>query len=156
MALEHFTAVIANQLLGNPRHLKHADPQSAALWRWHSIEEIEHKGVAYDTWLFATRDWPRWKRWLVKARVMLKVTRNFFVERTQGALILLAQDGIKGPRAWAGLFWFAMVSPGMFRKILGAWIRFFLPGFHPWNQDDRALIETAERQLPQPLAPQPA
>ena len=74
---------------------------------------------------------------------MLKVTRNFFVERTQGALILLAQDGIKGPRAWAGLFWFAMVSPGMFRKILGAWIRFFLPGFHPWNQDDRKLI--AER-----------
>ncbi|HMJ93398.1 MAG TPA: metal-dependent hydrolase [Allosphingosinicella sp.] len=156
MALEHFTAVIAHQLLGNPRHLKGADPQSAALWRWHSIEEIEHKGVAFDTWLFATRDWPRWKRWLVKSRVMLKVTRNFFVERTQGALILLAQDGIKGPRAWAGLFWFAMVSPGMFRKILGAWIRFFLPGFHPWNQDDRSLIATAERQLPPALAAQPA
>ena len=62
MALEHFTAVIAHQLLGNPRHLKDADPQSAALWRWHSMEEIEHKGVAFDTWLFATRDWPRWKR----------------------------------------------------------------------------------------------
>ena len=156
MALEHFTAVIAHQLLGNPRHLKGADPQSAALWRWHSIEEIEHKGVAFDTWLHATRDWPRWKRWLVKSRVMMKVTRNFFVERTQGALMLLAQDGIKGPRAWAGLFWFAMVSPGMFRKILGAWIRFFLPGFHPWNQDDRSLIETAERQLPPALAAQPA
>ena len=156
MALEHFTAILANQLLDNPRHLRDADPASAALWRWHSMEEIEHKGVAYDTWLFATRDWPRWKRWLVKSRVMMKVTRNFFVERTHGALILLAQDGIKGPRAWAGLFWFAMVSPGMFRKILGAWIRFFLPGFHPWNQDDRALIETAERQLPPALAPQPA
>lgn len=156
MALEHFTAVIAHQLLGNPRHLEGADPQSAALWRWHSIEEIEHKGVAFDTWLFATRDWPRWKRWLVKSRVMMKVTRNFFVERTQGALILLAQDGIKGPRAWAGLFWFAMVSPGMFRKILGAWIRFFLPGFHPWNQDDRGLIVAAEEQLPPGLAAQPA
>jgi len=156
MALEHFTAVIAHQLLGNPRHLKNADPQSAALWRWHSIEEIEHKGVAFDTWLFATRDWPRRKRWMLKSIIMLKVTRNFFVERTQGALILLAQDGITGPKAWAGLFWFAMVSPGMFRKILGSWIRFFLPGFHPWNQDDRALIETAERQLPPALAPQPA
>jgi len=156
MALEHFTAVIAHQLLGNPSHLKNADPQSAALWRWHSIEEIEHKGVAFDTWLFATKDWPRRKRWMLKSMVMLKVTRNFFVERTQGALILLAQDGIKGPRAWAGLFWFAMVSPGMFRKILGSWVRFFLPGFHPWNQDDRGLIATAEEQLPPNLAAQPA
>jgi uncharacterized protein len=152
MALEHFTAVIANQLLGNPRHLRDADPQSAALWRWHSMEEIEHKGVAYDTWLFATRDWPRWKRWLVKSRVMLKVTRNFFVERSHGALILLAQDGIRGPRAWWGLFRFAMVSPGMFRKILGAWASFFLPGFHPWNKDDRRLIAEGERKLDEVFA----
>jgi uncharacterized protein len=147
MALEHFTAIVANQLLGNPRHLEKADAQSAALWRWHSIEEIEHKGVAYDTWLHATRDWPRWKRWLVKARVMMKVTRNFFVERTHGSLILLRQDGITGPRAWAGFLWYAFVSPGMFGKILGGWARFFLPGFHPWKHDDRKLIAAAERSL---------
>jgi predicted metal-dependent hydrolase len=151
MALEHFTAIVANQLLGNPRHLEKADAQSAALWRWHSIEEIEHKGVAYDTWLHATRHWPRWKRWLVKARVMMKVTRNFFVERTHGALILLRQDGITGPRAWAGFLWYAFVSPGMFGKILGGWARFFLPGFHPWKHDDRKLIAAAERSLGEPV-----
>jgi predicted metal-dependent hydrolase len=152
MALEHFTAIVANQLLGNPRHLERADRESAALWRWHSIEEIEHKGVAYDTWLHATRDWPRWKRWLVKARVMMKVTRNFFVERTHGALILLRQDGITGPRAWAGFLWYAFVSPGMFGKILGGWARFFLPGFHPWKHDDRKLIAAAERSLQEVFA----
>jgi predicted metal-dependent hydrolase len=152
MALEHFTAIVANQLLGNPRHLEKADAQSAALWRWHSIEEIEHKGVAYDTWLHATRHWPRWKRWLVKARVMMKVTRNFFVERTHGALILLRQDGITGPRALFGFLWYAFVSPGMFGKILGGWARFFLPGFHPWKHDDRKLIAAAERSLGEPLA----
>ncbi len=152
MALEHFTAILANQLLGNPRHLKNADSHSAALWRWHSMEEIEHKGVAYDTWLHATRDWPRRKRWTVKSLVMLKVTKNFFVERTHGALMLLEQDGIKGPRAWAGLFWYAMVSPGMFRKILGGWLKFFLPGFHPWKHDDRKLIAEGERSLEQAFA----
>ena len=151
MALEHFTAIVANQLLGNPRHLEKADPESAALWRWHSIEEIEHKGVAYDTWLHATRHWPRWKRWLVKSRVMMKVTRNFFVERTHGALILLRQDGITGPRALFGFLWYAFVSPGMFGKILGGWARFFLPGFHPWKHDDRKLIAAAERSLQEPL-----
>jgi hypothetical protein len=147
MALEHFTAILANQLLSNPRHLAGADAESAALWRWHSIEEIEHKGVAYDTWLHATRNWPRFKRWSVKARVMLLVTKNFFVERTHGALMLLEQDGIRGPRAWWNLFWYAFVQPGMFRKILGAWVTFFLPRFHPWNHDDRKLIAEAERSL---------
>ena len=71
-------------------------PRARALWRWHAIEEIEHKGVAYDTWLHATRDWPRCKRWKVKAKVMLFVTRNFIVDRSDGTLELLRQDGITG------------------------------------------------------------
>ncbi len=32
----------------------------------------------------------------------------------------------------------------MFRKIAGAWVRFFLPGFHPWNEDDRHLLRAYE------------
>jgi predicted metal-dependent hydrolase len=150
MCLEHFTAILAHQLLGNASHLDRADPESAALWRWHAIEEIEHKAVAYDTWLHATRDWPRFRRWKVKAKVMLFVTRNFVVDRTFGTLELLRQDGITGPRAWARMFWFAWVRPGMMRRILGAWAAFFMPGFHPWNQDDRALIAGAEARLPAP------
>jgi predicted metal-dependent hydrolase len=152
MCLEHFTAILAHQLLKNPRHLDRADPESAALWRWHAIEEIEHKAVAYDTWLFATRGLSRWRRWKIKAKVMLFVTRNFVVDRTYGTLELLRQDGITGPKAWARMFWFAWVRPGMMRKILGAWAALFLPGFHPWNQDDRALIAKAERGLATPGA----
>ena len=144
MCLEHFTAILANQLLRNPRHLDRADPENAALWRWHSIEEIEHKGVAYDTWLFATRALPRFRRWRIKAKVMLFVTRNFVVDRTIGTLELLRQDGITGARAWARVLWFAWIRPGMMRKILGAWLAFFLPGFHPWNEDDRHLISNYE------------
>src|SRR3954466_4304697 len=140
MALEHFTAILAHQLLANPRHLAGAEKETADLWRWHACEEIEHKGVAYDTWLHATRHWPRSKRWKVKARVMLYVTRNFLVDRTAGALELMRQDAVTGASAWAKLLWYLWVRPGMFRKIAGAWVRYFLPGFHPWNEDDRALL----------------
>ncbi|MDP8912413.1 MAG: metal-dependent hydrolase [Pseudomonadota bacterium] len=147
MALEHFTAILAHELLRDPRHLAGADPETAALWRWHAIEEIEHKGVAYDTWLHATRYWPRFKRWRVKAKVMLLVTRNFLVDRTAGSIELLRQDGVTGPRAWARLFWFAFVRPGIMRKVLRAWASFFMPGFHPWNHDDRALIAAEEKRL---------
>ena len=106
MALEHFTAILAHELLKNPSHLDGAEPEAAELWRWHSVEEIEHKGVAYDTWLHATRGWPRFKRWKVKARVMLLVTRNFVVDRTAGSLELMRQDGATGLRAWALLLWY--------------------------------------------------
>ena len=147
MALEHFTAILAHQLLGNSSHLHKADPESAALWRWHAVEEIEHKAVAYDTWLHATRDWPRLRRWKVKAKVMLFVTRNFVMDRSLGTIELLRQDGITGARAWARMLWFTWVRPGMLRKILGAWLAFFLPGFHPWNQDDRGLIAKEEQRL---------
>ena len=140
MALEHFTAIIAHQLLSNPSHLQGADREAADLWRWHACEEIEHKGVAYDTWLHATREWPRAKRWKVKAKVMLFITRNFVVDRTAGALELMRQDGVEGLRAWSRFLWYVWVRPGMFRKIAGAWLRFFLPGFHPWNEDDRKLL----------------
>ena len=144
MALEHFTAILAHELLADPRHLSQAEPEAAALWRWHATEEIEHKGVAYDTWLHATKDWPRGKRWKVKAKVMLLVTRNFIVDRTNGSLELLRQDGITGVRAWARLLWFMWIRPGMMRKVFAAWAAFFRPGFHPWTIDDRALIADYE------------
>ena len=146
MALEHFTAIFAHQLLANPRHLAGAEPEAQALWRWHAIEEIEHKGVAYDTWRHATRDWPRFRRWKLKTKVMLLVTRNFTLDRTRGALELLRQDGITGPRAWFGLLRFMWVRPGMMRKIFGAWAAYFMPGFHPWNEDDRHLIKRYEAE----------
>jgi len=153
MALEHFTAILAHQLLADPRHLAGADQETADLWRWHACEEIEHKGVAYDTWLHATRDWTRWKRWKVKAKLMLIVTRNFLIDRTQGALELMRQDGVTGLRAWTMLLAYLWIRPGMFRKIAGAWMRYFLPGFHPWNEDDRHLLaayDASAAQAPQP------
>jgi predicted metal-dependent hydrolase len=144
MVLEHFTAIIAHELLGNPRHLAGGEAEFANLWRWHAAEEIEHKGVAYDTWLHATRELGRFRRWKIKAKVMLFVTKNFVVDRSRGTLELLRQDGITGFKAWRRMLWFAWINPGMLRKILGAWLAFFLPGFHPWKHDDRNLIRLAE------------
>jgi predicted metal-dependent hydrolase len=40
--------------------------------------------------------------------------------------------------------WFALGQPGMLRRIAGAWAAHFLPGFHPWQHDDRALIALAD------------
>ena len=140
MALEHFTAMFAHEFLSHPEHFGGAEHEQAELWRWHAAEEIEHKGVAYDTWLHATKDWSRWKRWKVKSLLMLVITKRFVTHRFRDAKELLAQDGIAGWRATAGLLWYVFGKPGILRRIFPAWCAYFLPGFHPWNLDDRALI----------------
>ncbi|MEO6388801.1 MAG: metal-dependent hydrolase [Croceibacterium sp.] len=140
MALEHFTAMFAHEFLAHPAHFIGAETEQAALWRWHAVEEIEHKGVAYDTWLHATSSWSRWKRWKVKSALMLAITRNFIRNRSHDALDLLAQDGITGWRAKGRLAWYLVGTPGILRRVFPAWCAYFLPGFHPWNHDDSALI----------------
>ncbi len=140
MALEHYTAMMAHQMLRDPKAFAGADPELSDMWKWHAIEEIEHKGVAYDTWLHATRDWSRWKRWKVKTIMMLVVTKNFWTKRWEATLDLLAQDGITGWKAKARLAWYLMGNPGPVRRLALPWLAFFMPGFHPWNHDDRALI----------------
>ncbi len=152
-ALEHFTAMLAHELIADPRHLRGGDPQAAALWLWHAAEEIEHKGVAYDTWLHATRDWGRFRRWRVKSLVMLITTWRFFTGRARGMAELLRQDGLTGPRVWARMAWYAFGNPGMARRIAGVWTAYFLPGFHPWNHDDRALIGLAESEYEAAVLP---
>lgn len=147
MILEHFTAIMAQQFIANPKHFENADKETADLWRWHALEEIEHKGVAYDTWLYATRDWSRWQRWKVKALMMLIITRNFWTNRYNDTLDLLAQDGFTGFRTKMRVLRFLLAKPGVARKIIVPWIKFFLPGFHPWNEDDRHLIDLAESEF---------
>ena len=147
MALEHYTAMMAHLLLASPEFLKGADPEVVAMWRWHAIEEIEHKGVAYDTYLHATKDWKRRKRWLLKSVMMLTITKNFIAHRIRDTLDLLAQDGLTGWKIKARLMWYLFGTPGVLRRLIPAWIAYFLPGFHPWNHDDRALIATAEASL---------
>ena len=151
MALEHLTAVVAHAVLSDPSHLARAEPEAAALWRWHAFDEIEHKGVAFDTWLHATRGMSRFKRWKIRSLMLLIVTRNVLVDRIDGSIELLRQDGFTGLGARLRLYWFLFGRPGLIRKVFPAWLSFFLPGFHPWNHDNRALL--AKEREAGPLAP---
>jgi len=144
MALEHLTAVMARHTLTHPEHYS---GETGAMWRWHMVEEIEHKGVAYDTWLHATRDWSRWKRWKVKSLVMLISARNFFFGRIGDTLDLMAQDGLTGWKWKMRLARYLLVYPGVLRTMLPAAVVFFLPGFHPWNRDDRDLIQLYDSEF---------
>src|SRR5262249_54455281 len=76
IALEHFTAIMANTVLEDGGVLAGADSRMSAVWRWHAIEETEHKAVAYDVYAEVTRGTRSayWRR----VRVMLLATLTFW------------------------------------------------------------------------------
>lgn len=139
-ALEHFTAMFAHEFLAQPEHFGAAEGETVALWRWHAVEEIEHKAVAFDTWAHATRDLPRFRRWLMRTIVMGDVTCRFLRHRWVDAIELLAQDGITGWRARWRLAAYLWWKPGILSRTFPAWASWFKPSFHPWQVDDSALI----------------
>lgn len=146
-ALEHFTAMFAHEFLARPEHFGTSDGALKDLWRWHAVEEIEHKAVAFDTWLHATRAWTPLRRWFVRTVVMGDVTCRFLRNRWVDALDLLAQDGITGLKARWRLFAYLWLKPGILSRVFPAWASWFKPGFHPWQVDDRALIARHEAGL---------
>jgi len=151
VALEHFTAIIAHACLKSERHFKNASQDAARLWKWHAIEEIEHKGVAYDTFLAATQKLSTYKRWKFRSLVMLHISYTFLRGRVRAMRQFLKQDGMDGSGAWLRVFSFLLIYPGLLRQIFPAWLSFFRPGFHPWQHDDRALVAEHEARLGLPV-----
>lgn len=147
MCIEHFTAIIAAELLENRHHLEGVDDDMLELWLWHAVEEVEHKGVAFDVWAFATKDWNPVRRYAWRSLFMLAVTTSFFINRTLGQVELLRQDGY-------GFFWSikrvlkaGFGKDGIGRNVLRPWADFFRPNFHPWDKDDRLLLAQGEADL---------
>ena len=117
------------------------------MWIWHAIEEVEHKAVAFDTYVHVTRGLKPAKRWAIRSLVFWRVSKNFVRGRSRDTLALLRQDGITGLRAWAGLLWYLFGKPGALRKVFPMWLSYFRPSFHPWDHDDRHLIAKAEHEM---------
>ena len=154
VALEHFTAIMAHSLLTEREPLPGAPEEVVRLWQWHAIEEIEHKAVAYDTYLAVTQHMSGLRRWALRCHVMALVSVQFWYSNFQRMADFFRQDGMNTPRTWWRVAKYLLVKPGMMRRIFWDYLRFFGPGFHPWHRDDRKLIARIETQLT--LTPPPA
>jgi predicted metal-dependent hydrolase len=147
IALEHFTAILAHEALRNPAHFADAAPEAQRMWKWHAIEEIEHKSVAFDTFLAATKNLPGWQRYFIRVRTMIVSTFMFFEFLFRGIAYLFQQDGINTPSSWFKMFRFMLFKPGMIGRVIPAYFTYYKPSFHPWEEDDRGLIAETEQRL---------
>ncbi|MCC2638738.1 MAG: hypothetical protein K0Q68_2457 [Moraxellaceae bacterium] len=143
VALEHLTAVLGDMLLSNPELLQNADERYAAIWKWHAIEETEHKAVCFDAY-----------------EQVLGKGVNAYVQRTAAfvianalfwslflpfyAVMLGRSGGLTSLRGWLKVGNVLFGKPGVMRRVLPDWADFFRPGFHPWMHDNRQFLETAQ------------
>lgn len=150
--LEHFTAILAADVLTDPRMLADCHPALADLWRWHAIEESEHKSVAFEVFTAVGGTWAE------RAGYMLLVSAIFWSLVVDHQIRFSRADGATGGlRGAPKLLHHVFVTPGNLSRMGPAWLAWFRPGFHPWQHDNRAEIEAMVAQLmsryPGPQAP---
>ncbi|NTZ83180.1 metal-dependent hydrolase [Burkholderia metallica] len=144
--LEHYTAILADQLLRHPEILDGADPQMAAIWQWHAIEETEHKAVAFDV-LAAIEPRPL-RNYLIRCSAMLAVSVYFVFDLAYFIYRLAAADRQRGNlREWVRLQCWLFLHPGIFTRILPAWLFWFSPSFHPDRIGSSDALRAARRTL---------
>ncbi len=141
-ALEHFTAVMGQMVLADPRILDGADETMAALWRWHSIEENEHRSVAFDVFKAAGGTYPE------RAITMFGVSVVFWAKVFEHQARLMHADGTSAsPKEWADLGIHLFVTPGGMTKLIGPYFAYYRPSFHPSERGAEPLLDTYRTAL---------
>lgn len=136
VCVEHLTALLAHGLLGDPDFLEGASEEDKRIWRWHFSEEIEHKGVAFDVYMQNGGTYAH------RAYCMVETTLFFSLDVFILILKLLRQDGqLTNIAMWKSGMRYLWGNPGVLRRLIPHYLAFFRPGFHPWEHDNRYLIE---------------
>jgi predicted metal-dependent hydrolase len=143
-AYEHLTAILADDMLRNDDVMKGADPAVAELWRWHGIEETEHKSVAFDVYVATGGT-------VAERRGALLMNTWYFFKDVFGILryMLKVEGKHTGIREWMSGLNFLFGYPGILRRLTFKYFRFFGKQFHPWNNDNRDLIDQWTNQQAQ-------
>lgn len=138
VAYEHLTATIAGCLLGDKGWLEGADETVAQVWRWHAVEEIEHKSVAFDVYIAAggTRGMLR------KAMVLMSIE---FLLRFQARSLWTMYRRDRPPlgRTLGQAMRFLFGRNGLIRGNWRHYWAFFRSDFHPDTIDDSQLLDRA-------------
>ena len=135
-ALEHFTATMAEQLLRREDITTQMDdPKMYKLWMWHAIEENEHKAVCYDVYQAVGGGY------FTRVIVMMLTTVMFLGVIGWFQLHLLRKDGqLFNWRSWKhGLKTLLSPRDGFFTRLIGPYLDYYRPGFHPKDHDTQTL-----------------
>lgn len=139
VAGEHITALMSDYLLSKrPEYFDEMHESMRNIWAWHAIEETEHKAVAFDVYDQLVGD-----RNLLR-RTMAEITVIFLTLNTFQALGLMRRTGqMRNLKMWRE-------AVGMLGKmgweLLPEYLDFYKKDYHPWQHDNRAMLEAARKK----------
>jgi predicted metal-dependent hydrolase len=148
IALEHFTSLLADVLLGEDSLLADAPPDMARLWQWHAMEEFEHRTVAFDVFVAATEEWTPLQRLWARNVMMIVVSVVFVAALTGAAMRLLVADGMDQRTARLRVLWFLFGAPGPLRRCWLPFSEWFRAGFHPSWRHNTTLLQRWRAEFP--------
>lgn len=140
IALEHFTAMLADAHARHRNLFENVDPDIERMWRWHAVEETEHKAVAFDVFMHATRNWSPLRRYFRRTIAMAIISVVFTRNIAHYAARLLQSDGYSYRDALKAVNAYVWKTPGLFSRNAKTYFAWYRPGFHPWDDDNRALV----------------
>jgi predicted metal-dependent hydrolase len=127
--IEHFTAIFSKQVLDTGiLEGEDVDERMDRVWSWHCIEEVEHRSTAFDLYLalgggYFTRIGAAW---LTSVLFAYMHTRCLFA-------FLAAKKALWKWNTWRYGLPYVFGPRGVYHLFLTDWIRFFKPGFHPYQ-----------------------
>lgn len=142
VGMEHMTAIMAEFVLKNPQVLAPLEESVKDLLYWHAVEEIEHKAVAFDVYMQMEGD----RKYL---RRVLKLATFMFNVRIALYMVALLWWARKFP-SWSdikGFRRFMYGDKGLLTNIRQPYRDFFKEDFHPWDHDNRDLIDKWQNEL---------
>lgn len=132
-ATEHLTAILAPALFTRKSVTVDADERMRAMYAWHAVEEIEHKAVAYDVMKKVAKI-----GYFKRCVAMVRATYHFFHFAMRFQRHMLEQDGFSPAEVRQmmrrRIVW-TLGPRGVATPMIGLYLAYFLPGFHPWKQN---------------------
>jgi len=139
VGLEHYTAVLVATMMRSTHRLMR-DDTIRNLWLWHSIEETEHKAVAFD--LYQHLYGKGLSAYLPRVMIYSLSLALISIMSTLYHLVLMKRDGqLFNVKSWRRFFRFAGEHYKVFIPQFMAYYRF---NFHPDDVDESALVANAK------------
>jgi len=142
VGLEHYTAVLVVNMMQSVNELM-TDTTIRNLWLWHSLEETEHKAVAFDLYQYLYGN--GLSAYIPRISVFTFSLILITAFSTIYQVILMKRDKqLTNFKSWRNFFSFASKQ---YKILIPKFLEYYHFDFHPNHTDEKALVAATKIKL---------